>query len=209
MPTKSDRFAALDLPQLEDAIAQADARLQAVEAEIAPLEKKRDHQYAELKQLCELRDQKKIAQMGATPDWEWLLSYSPYPPDSMAKHQQRAQALAAYGLMTHGALRETNQSQITIALSEGDAAGVQACLEGLQQILPVLNPREDGWKELHVLTNDAGEHGTFSLRVAPGDASFELVFQRYHALHPETLLITPSLASMLSYIQQHYCAVGN
>lgn len=206
MASKTDRFAALDLPQLEKAIAQADARLQAIEKEIAPLEKKRDHQYAELKHLCELRDQKKIDRMGATPDWEWLLSYSPYPPDSMAKHRQRAEALATYGLMTHGASRETNQSQITVALNKSDAAGVQACLEGLRQILPVLKPGEDGWKELHVLTSDAGEHGTMSLRVAPGDASFELVFKRYHALHPETLCITPSLASMLSYIQQHYFA---
>jgi hypothetical protein len=206
MASKTDRFAALDLPQLEDAIVQADAQLQAVEKEIAPLERKRDRQYAELKQLCELRDQKKIDQMGATPDWEWLLSYSPYPPDSMAKHRQRTQALAAFGLMTHGASRETNQSHITIALTRGDAAGVQACLEGLQQILPVLKPGEDGCKEIHVLTHDAGEHGTFSLRVAPGEASYELVFQRYHALHPETLFTTASLASMLAHIQQHYCA---
>ena len=136
------------------------------------------------------------------PNWPFLLKEQ----NSMVAYRALDKALREFGMSSSGYRIATMQRAIQISLYKyhpESAAKLQKTLEGLQKVLPYVEPIFD-WKVINILESTLSEHGVFDLYV--GEKTCELRKTVYGS--ERTVFKADSLLEALEYIQKHHSYDG-
>lgn len=120
----------------------------------------------------------------------------------MVAYRALDKALHEFGMSSSGYRPATMQRAIQISLYKHhpeSAAKLQKTLEGLEKVLPYIEPFE-GWKIIGILESTLSQHGVFDLCV--GEKTCELHKIVYGS--ERTVFKADSLLEALEYIQKHH-----
>jgi hypothetical protein len=162
------------IEELEEQISNLELQRAVVFQKMKPLQDEAGRLHHEIEVRRNQIDALKLEQMSDKVDWPWLLTVN---PESTVRYKARQKALANIGLH-HGMgyYLETNQSVVTVALyhdrtPENDARNAKQ-LAAVKEILPFLQPHEDGAKWIDILEHTLSAGGTNYLLKAYADGKF-------------------------------------
>lgn len=191
--------------------AALQAEIDQREAALAPVFAERDrlneHIVAEreaIEALKSQRDALRIAQMGDTTDWGFLLD-----SDSSEAYKERCRRLEQAGFHGSGTWVDSGQAAIKFMLLKGRAGEVERACAFVRQVLPFARPLKDGLKHFGVFESTLSEHGSYTVRIDEAAASYALHIRRYS--RDSEVFRAGTLEELVQYLHdKHYYEIfGN
>ena len=182
---------------IDEELAELEAKRAVICEEISKLYDQSAALYDQCQKLREEIAEREIAKSDQ-PNWPFLLKEQ----NSMVALRALEKALGKYGMMSSGYRFATMQRAIQISLYKyhpESAAKLQKTLEGLEKVLPYIEPIE-GWRIISVFESTLSEHGVFDLYV--GEKTCELRKTTYGS--QRVVFKVNSLLEALEYIQKHH-----
>ena len=182
---------------IDEELAELEAKRAVICAQISKLTEQSAALYDQCQKLREEIAEREIAKSDR-PNWPFLLKEQ----NSMVMYRALDKALHEFGMSSSGYRSATMQRAIQISLYKyhpESAAKLQKTLEGLEKVLPYIEPIE-GWRIIAILESTLSEHGVFDLYV--GEKACELRKTVYG--RERTVFKANSLLEALEYIQKHH-----
>ena len=182
---------------IDDELVELEAKRAVIYAQISKLSDEAAELYDQRQKLREEIAERELAKSDQ-PNWPFLLKEQ----NNMVAYRALDKALREFGMSSSGYRIATMQRAIQISLYKyhhESAAKLQKTLEGLQKVLPYVEPIFD-WKVINILESTLSEHGVFNLYV--GEKTCELRKTVYGS--ERVVFKADSLLKMLEYIQKHH-----
>lgn len=182
---------------IDEELAELEAKRAVICAQISKLTEQSAALYDQCQKLREEIAEREIAKSDQ-PNWLFLLKEQ----NSMVALRALEKALREFGMSSFGYRPATMQRIVKISLYKHHAESairLQKTLEGLQKILPYIEPIE-GWKVINILESTLSEYGVFDLYV--GEKTCEVRKTTYG--RERIVFKASSLLEALEYIQKHH-----
>lgn len=182
---------------IDEELAELEAKRAVICKEIERLGNQAGKLYDEISLLKDKIFERELAKTDED-NWPLLLKEQ----GSVVALRALEKALGKYEMMPSGYRPATMQRAIQISLYKHhpeSAAKLQKTLEGLEKVLPYIEPFE-GWKIIGILESTLSQHGVFDLCV--GEKGYELRKTAYGS--QRVVFKANSLLEVLEYIQKHH-----
>lgn len=189
----------MTLEEIKNKIEQLQAERRILFDKKKPIDDRLLSSCDEIRKLQDERDTLVLAQ-NPTMDWKQLFEINKDSSSVAYKHlSNRLQE--EFGMMRGGVWIDTGEVAVSLVVDETDES-VKKTVAGIETLMKVLQPHEDGYIRFNILENTCGEYGSYDLRTKPGE--FVLTISSYGT--PRKIESFDTAIAAVKYIQKHHPA---
>ncbi len=187
----------MTLEEIKNKIEQLQAERRILFDKKKPIDDRLLSSYDEIENLEDERDTLVLAQ---NPSMDWKQLFEMNKDASTVAHKHLSNRLQEeFGMMRGGVWTATGEVAVSLVVDKTNES-VKKAVAGIETLMKVLQPHEDGYIWFKILENTCGEYGSYKLMAKPGE--FVLTITSYGT--PRKIESFDTAIAAVKYIQKHH-----